>query len=262
MEIGMPILAELRTLREHIDLCKSLGFDFIELNMGFPCSMPDRIDWQEVKGSKGIFFTLHLPESIEVGQMYEYDRRRNVEYAIYLMKMFKDKGSVKKFNLHLGIGDIMTLPGGKIFLFEEHSDEYMKSLRKSFRELSEFAVEAGVTVCFENIGDARPFLLDSFKELLNFPSLSFTLDTGHDAKVGSVFSNLFVQSPEKVRHIHLHDYDGRSDHLELGVGVVDVQAVIGLARKSGATVLLEVRKKRELENSLGLLRSGSSIMYN
>ena len=36
MQFGMPTLIENRTLKDNIDLCKSLGLQFIELNMNFP----------------------------------------------------------------------------------------------------------------------------------------------------------------------------------------------------------------------------------
>ncbi len=36
MQFGMPTLIENHTLEENIDLCSSLGLNFIELNMNFP----------------------------------------------------------------------------------------------------------------------------------------------------------------------------------------------------------------------------------
>ena len=36
IHFGMPTLIENHTLQDNIDLCKSLGLRFIELNMNFP----------------------------------------------------------------------------------------------------------------------------------------------------------------------------------------------------------------------------------
>ena len=36
MQFGMPTLIENHTLEDNIDLCSSLGLNFIELNMNFP----------------------------------------------------------------------------------------------------------------------------------------------------------------------------------------------------------------------------------
>lgn len=36
IQFGMPTLVENRTLEDNVDLCRSLGLKFIELNMNFP----------------------------------------------------------------------------------------------------------------------------------------------------------------------------------------------------------------------------------
>ena len=35
MKLGMPILYEFNSIKENIDLAKSLGLDFVELNLNF-----------------------------------------------------------------------------------------------------------------------------------------------------------------------------------------------------------------------------------
>ncbi len=44
MQFGMPTLIENRTLQDNIDLCKSLGLQFIELNMNFPEYQVDKLE--------------------------------------------------------------------------------------------------------------------------------------------------------------------------------------------------------------------------
>ncbi len=44
MQFGMPTLIENKTLQDNVDLCKSLGLKFIELNMNFPEYQVDRLE--------------------------------------------------------------------------------------------------------------------------------------------------------------------------------------------------------------------------
>ena len=44
IQFGMPTLIENRTLQDNIDLCRSLGLHFIELNMNFPEYQLERLE--------------------------------------------------------------------------------------------------------------------------------------------------------------------------------------------------------------------------
>ncbi len=44
MQYGMPTLIELNTLEENVQLCKSLGLDFVEINMNFPAYQLDNLN--------------------------------------------------------------------------------------------------------------------------------------------------------------------------------------------------------------------------
>ena len=47
IHFGMPTLIENHTLQDNIDLCKSLGLRFIELNMNFPEYQTDELQKTE-----------------------------------------------------------------------------------------------------------------------------------------------------------------------------------------------------------------------
>ena len=254
MKIGIPILTELDSVEQHIELARRLGFDFVELNLGFPCCMPDRINFSSVKNCKDIFFTVHLPETIEVGEICENARQRQVDYAKYLMKLYNEKGGITKFNLHLDLGIVMTLPDNQIYIFEKYKSDYLNSIRKSFSELSEFAGCSGISLCFENLAKTKPFVIEALAEIPRYPNLFFTFDTGHDAMTGNTARSLFMQNPQKIQHMHLHDFNGKTDHQELGTGFTDFKKYVEFAGKNNLTVLIEVRKEPELANSIKLIK--------
>ena len=47
MQFGMPTLIENKTLEDNVNLCKSLGLKFIELNMNFPEYQVEKIEETE-----------------------------------------------------------------------------------------------------------------------------------------------------------------------------------------------------------------------
>jgi len=249
MKIGMSLLPELETLEQHIEFAKENKVDFIELNSHYLFSVPDRIDWKMLNAS-GIDFTVHMPEDLNIAKMYEPRRKSNVDYAIHLMKAFNTNGNITKFNFHVEPGTISTTPRGKLFLSELYINDYMKSFKKSLKELSEFAVRNNVTICFENVAGTKPYLLDAFREVIKTPNVYLTLDIGHNARDNNLIEPLMMQYPEKIKHLHMHDFDGKLDHQELGTGNIDFKKYISFAKKNDLTVTIEVRGMKELQNSL------------
>ena len=70
LQFGMPTLIENRTLQENIDLCKSLGLKFIELNMNFPEYQLEGFEKTdeliETADKAGIYYTIHLDENLNI----------------------------------------------------------------------------------------------------------------------------------------------------------------------------------------------------
>jgi len=230
MKIGMPILAELGTVKQHIDLCRELGLDFVELNMHYPCCMDDNIDWNLIHSCKDIFFTVHMNAVIEAGELDEQIRKMFMDYSIATMRTFIEKAGIRKFNFHLTRGGRTPLPHGSAYTFTLFRQEYMAALKRSFDELSAFARDTGAEICFENI-TAQPFLVDAFELLFTYPNLHATFDVGHDAKGDDALGKLFMHHPHKVRHMHLHDYNGTVDHRELGTGHLDIASLFTFCKK-------------------------------
>ena len=70
IQFGMPTLIENKTLEDNINLCKSLGLKFIELNMNFPEYQVDELEQTdrliELADKAGIYYTIHLDENLNI----------------------------------------------------------------------------------------------------------------------------------------------------------------------------------------------------
>ena len=92
---------------------------------------------------------------------------------------------------------------------------------------------------------------------LDLKGLGLAFDAGHAALTGTL--SAWLADPQaNLRHVHLHDNLGRQDgdrHRPLGTGVVDVAAVLRMARARGATIALELTNEADVLASLEYLRA-------
>ena len=70
LQLGMPTLAENRTLEENVRLCGELGLKFLELNMNFPEYQAERLkqtgELIRLAERAGICYTVHLDENLNI----------------------------------------------------------------------------------------------------------------------------------------------------------------------------------------------------
>lgn len=114
--------------------------------------------------------------------------------------------------------------------------------------LAEEAAKLGVSILVENVGYRGTELFDeeAFARLLDgFGSeAGYLLDTGHAAINGWDMPALIRELGEKLRCVHLHDNDGRTDeHLPIGDGRIEWAPIIEALGegKSGRALVLEYR---------------------
>lgn len=95
-----------------------------------------------------------------------------------------------------------------------------------FGELAAEAAPYGVTIVIENIFDREPRQLADIAEAIAAPNLGLSLDVGH-ANLYSLLpldTWVFALQPS-LRHVHLHDNDGKHDrHWPLGDGMMVYRA--------------------------------------
>ena len=89
----------------------------------------------------------------------------------------------------------------------------------------------------------------------NYDNLFFTLDLGHNIRYGNIAKEEFLKYKDKIKHVHLHDYNGSKDHQELFTGILDIKEELDFCNKHNLDVLIEVKRKDELINSINKLRT-------
>ena len=82
---------------------------------------------------------------------------------------------------------------------------------------------------------------------------ALTLDVGHDCCLCGADRQVFERYPDKLRHMHLHDSDGKHAHLPLGEGVVNVREKLLMLGESD-TCLLEVKTAKGALKSLDYIK--------
>lgn len=246
----MPILVEFHSLSENIDLCKKLNLDFIELNLDIPYCFIDRLDTNSLKNNN---FTIHLSEKFDVGELNNSLRNFYLN-EIEKIISFGIKYNIFKYNLHLDPGIHFSLPNKKIFIYEEYIDDYLRAYEDSCNILSKLANKYNATILFENV-KVESYTLKVIDIIAKYDNLFFTLDLGHNIRYGNLAKEKFMEYSNKIKHIHLHDFNGSKDHQELFTGLLNVKEELNFCKQHNLDVLIEVKRKEELINSVNKLRN-------
>lgn len=166
---------------------------------------------------------------------------------------YNKEANIKKYNMHLDRGVYFNLPDGKIYIFEKYKEKYEIAIDKSFAELSEFATENNIEIYFENTSITN-YIAKSFEKLKKYNNLYYTLDVGHSAKDNYAADKLFMKTPNMIKHMHIHDFNGEKNHKELGIGVIDVKKYLKFCEQNNIYSVIEVKRKQELINSIDYIR--------
>ena len=256
-EFGIPTLIELNSLEEHAALCASLGLRFVEINLSFPLYRPERLGADMLNALRerwGVYFTVHLDESADVCCP---NRRVAAAYLDEITELasLAREASIPSLNLHLQRGVYVTLPGRRTYIYAETEERYLSDMRVLRERFTEAARGADVHLNIENTdGYDLPFLRGALEVLLESPAFGLTYDVGHDAAIGWRDRDVILSYPGRLRHMHLHDARGKSVHLALGDGELDVPSFIRLADENACRVVLETKTVEALKSSVDYLK--------
>ena len=258
---GMPTLIETSTLPECVKLCAELELDFIELNMNLPQYQLDKIDvnyFKTIADEYGIYYTIHLDENLNVCDFNPYVAdayRKTVADTIELAKQL----DIKVLNMHMAKGVYFTLPDRKVLLFSEYKEQYLKSIVE-FRNMCETAIEENdIKICIENCDGYENFQKEAIEMLLESNVFALTFDVGHNHGIGGTDEAFIMKHKNRLNHIHLHDAQGRKNHLALGTGEMDIEKYINLAEEQNSRVILETKTVDGLKQSVEWLNKNIKI---
>jgi sugar phosphate isomerase/epimerase len=256
-ELGMPALIEMPALDRLVDLCQELELSFIELNMNMPDNCPEALDPQEVRDvtkSLGIEFTLHSPDELDLGSLHPTVREGHLGRMREALGWCAQAG-VKVLNMHLSPGIYFTLPDRRVWIYGQYLDDFTSNLWTAYEEMIPLARASGVDICTENVNNFDlPFVAQAIDELCFLDSFYLTWDVGHDARSGYKEKEVLMRHEDRIKHVHLHDYNGKSDHQVPGSGNIDIPAVLDFARRKDIRVLVEVKTASSLRESVKAVR--------
>lgn len=265
MKIGMPTLIELETLQDNVDLCKELNLDFIEINMNLPQFQIERLSVDEIlniQKIEKIFFTFHLPEDIDIAHFNKKIRNAHYE-VIYETIDFMKKIKSPLLNMHMNKGIYFTLPHKKIYLYEEYQDEYQSRMSDFSEKMMNYLDESNITFAIENTGifDTK-FITDGLDTILRNSKFSLTWDIGHDFVSGKKDNNYMIKNEDRIKHMHIHDVKGNSDHVTLYDGNLDINHYIDFANNKKISAVIETKTIEALKTSILRLNENKKNIKN
>ena len=270
IQFGMPTLIENRTLQDNIDLCRSLGLRFIELNMNFPEYQADCLSDTETffaaAERAGIYYTIHLDENLNIADFnrlvsdaYLETVRRTIGAAAEFLPLrdrFGDPDQPLIVNMHMNHGIYITLPDRKVQMYERDFDTYMKSFAEFRARVEEWIGGRDILVTIENTDGFRPYEKKAIEYLLESPKFGLTWDIGHSKAVRETDVPFILEHRDRLVHFHIHDgtEEPPRNHLALGDGCIDLSDRLALAESRNARCVLETKTVEALRKSVEWLR--------
>ena len=134
-KLGMPTLIELAELEDSAALARSLGLDFVEINMNLPICQPERLNARALKRLKeryGVGFTIHLDENLNP---FDFNRAVAEAWRLAAAESIRlaREAECPVLTMHLARGVYFTLPEERIYLFQRYREEYLSGVR-AFRD--------------------------------------------------------------------------------------------------------------------------------
>lgn len=269
LQFGMPTLIENRTLQDNIDLCKSLGLKFIELNMNFPEYQLEGLEKTdeliEAADKAGIYYTIHLDENLNIADFnklvsdaYLETVRRAIEVARNLLVLRNTHGDISQpltLNMHMNHGIFITLPDRKVQMYDRDFDTYMKSYSEFRSRCEEWIGDSDIKIAVENTDGFRDYEKKAIEFLLESPKFGITWDIGHSKATKEKDVPFIMEHEEKLIHFHIHDGSEKPprNHLALGDGEISLADRLDLAQKRNARCVLETKTIEALKKSVAWL---------
>jgi sugar phosphate isomerase/epimerase len=263
LHCGMPTLIELSSLEETAALCRELGLDFIELNMNLPqyADLRETKQLAEVADKYNLYYTVHLDGFLNPCDFNQTIAKAYTDIVLQTVEAAKAL-HIPLLNMHLAVGDKITLPEQKVYLFEKYNDIWLRNLRKFRDTVTDAVGNADIKICVENTGggfDPNVFTHQGLLTLLESTAFAITYDIGHNAKRDLPNEAAYIENSSKLYHMHCHDVLDGHDHLPLGAGELDIPRYLDLAREHECRVLLETKTVAGLKQSVAWLKERGII---
>lgn len=259
---GLPFLLETKSIDEATALAGDLGLSFVELNSNFPQCQLSEMDPYYLKRlarEDNIYYTLHLDDALNIADFNMRVREAYVETVLDAIRL-AIAAEIPLINIHLAKGNIVTLPDGKHYIFEDFPDRFESALRTFRDRCTALIGDHDLLICVENTDGWANYELKGINILLESPVFALTLDIGHDHASGNIDLAYINKRKDRLRHMHAHDGQGQVNHQALGSGEIPLHSRLRLARDCRASVVLETKTIMALKQSISWLNSQSDFL--
>ncbi len=238
-------------IEEIVEFGLAHQFNAMELNVDQTTFNPEivtntTVKWiREISESRQVRFSMHGPEDINFSDLTAEGREeaiRKIEAALRLAAELK----IATVVVHPGKAPVDRGSDG----LAEARKQTVSALERCIRT----AGPLGVKVSVENLCHVKGTVAPDIKsfrgmcEEVDLATIGVTLDTGHSFVDG--LQNTVSVIGKYVDHIHIDDNSGqRSEHLELGRGNIDFQAIAEYFRKFEEIINIEL-KRTHIDNTI------------
>ena len=186
---------------------------------------PHFIESTDLLDSFSLRYAFHAPSrSVNIASILEPIRKASVEVTCQCFSIAAEVS-----------GTVVIHPG--YFAWEEDREKARRQFLRSLSDLIRIADDLSVTFYIENMGNWNYFFLRFPDELDMIDGIGLALDVGH-ANQNACLPG-FLSRP--MRHVHLHDNDGKDDsHSPVGEGTIDFSAVMRAVEREHAVPVIEV----------------------
>jgi len=236
-----------RPILQELEAFSGLGFDYLELTMDPPKAHHTTIHQQRDHILKKLQefqmrLVCHLPTFVSTADLTDSLRETSVREILDSLEVAASLDPLK-IVLHPA-----HISGLGVFVV----DRAKKFALDSLSQIVEKAEKLGLQLCIENMFPRSNSLVQpqDFIEIFEkFPTLKFTLDTGH-AHIGSTGDRrnleFLAKLSDRIAHVHASDNFGKEDnHLPIGAGTIDFQKIVKGLNAIGydSTVTFEIFSK-------------------
>jgi sugar phosphate isomerase/epimerase len=249
--LGAPVWYGNRPFTRTIEELYKLGLDYLEFSLDYP--LPDcmgKTDREELKDllkEFGMKIAFHSPLDISVA----HPREELADASMRILKQcmafsvdFMPLSLYYNFHLHPRVSTYK--------LKDVRAEMKIKGLRRC-EAITRMASEFGILTCVEN--DLVPFeWSDLILEALSAPDLYLTFDVGHaimaemhrsktkikDGSYLDFIARWIEKCGPKIQVVHLHDcaLSEKQDHLSIGTGELDFDAVFDLLKRTNCKYIV------------------------
>lgn len=253
IKLGMPQLYEYDTIEENLKLALELGLDFVELNLNFGYCRKEMEAHTvcDLLKKYNLEATLHFYDEADLGSYDEVV----CAYLTLLDRYAKlGKGYIKNINMHLIPGPVVTISGVKNYIYEKEYDLYIKRLIANFKKAEKICNDNNINMVIENTDNIPSYMKRVYYDLYK-QGFRFCYDIGHDSLSYDIVYNINNELNLPFDEFHIHDGTRAKCHLSLGNGDIDIKKFKELANKNNAYVVLEVKQKSDLIESVPIFKN-------